>query len=230
MKFVCMKKDDIAKAIADRIVSIINSKEKPILGLATGSTPLPLYNELVKRYEEGKVSFKKVTSFNLDEYLGLNPDNDQSYRYFMNHHLFDHIDINKDNTNFPSVDNYAVYDKMIEDAGGVDLQVLGIGSNGHIAFNEPGTPFESLTHVTKLAESTIKDNSRFFESIDEVPKEAISMGLSSILKSKRIVLIAGLNKSRIIGELKKEIITENIPASILNKHNNTTIYIEKAGN
>lgn len=230
MKFVEKSLDEIYDLIAEEIIELVNRKNDCILGLATGSSPIGVYDRLIKAYQDGRVSFKNVKTFNLDEYVGLDSSNDQSYRYFMNHHLFDHIDINKDNTNFPSVDNYAVYDKMIEDAGGVDLQVLGIGSNGHIAFNEPGTPFESLTHVTKLAESTIKDNSRFFESIDEVPKEAISMGLSSILKSKRIVLIAGLNKSRIIGELKKEIITENIPASILNKHNNTTIYIEKAGN
>ena len=235
MKFVCMSKDDIAKDIAKRIITIINSKENPILGLATGSTPLPLYAELVKAYKEGKVSFKNVRTFNLDEYVGLDESNEQSYRYFMNHNLFSHIDIDLKNTNVPNGlikdEDPSYYDKMIEEAGGIDIQVLGIGSDGHIAFNEPGASFDSLTHIEALKESTIKDNSRFFKSIDEVPRYSITMGLKSIMNAKEIVLIAtGKAKAKVIDELKKGIISEDLPASILNKHSNVTIYVDEEAN
>ena len=235
MKFVVLNKDDIAKDIADRIVSLIKTKERPILGLATGSTPLPLYEELIKRYKKGEVSFKNVKTFNLDEYIGLDELNDQSYRYFMNHNLFSHIDIDLNNTYVPNGliknEDPSYYDKMIKEAGGIDIQVLGIGTDGHIAFNEPGASFDSLTHIEALKESTIKDNSRFFDSIDDVPRYAITMGLKSIMNAKEIVLIAtGKAKAKVISELKKGIISNDLPASILNKHNNVTIYVDEEAN
>ena len=235
MKFIVLNKDDIAKDIADRIVSLIKTKERPVLGLATGSTPLPLYEELIKRYKEGEVSFKNVKTFNLDEYIGLDELNDQSYRYFMNHNLFSHIDIDLNNTYVPNGliknEDPSYYDKMIKEAGGIDIQVLGIGTDGHIAFNEPGASFDSLTHIEALKESTIKDNSRFFDSIDDVPKYAITMGLKSIMNAREIVLIAtGKAKAKIISELKKGIISNDLPASILNKHNNVTIYVDEEAN
>ncbi len=235
MKYVVLNKDDIAKDIADRIVSLIKTKEKPVLGLATGSTPLPLYEELIKRYKEGEVSFKNVKTFNLDEYIGLDELNDQSYRYFMNHNLFSHIDIDLNNTYVPNGlikdEDPSYYDKMIKEAGGIDIQVLGIGTDGHIAFNEPGASFDSLTHIEALKESTIKDNSRFFASIDDVPRYAITMGLKSIMNAREIVLIAtGKAKAKVISELKKGIISNDLPASILNKHNNVTIYVDEEAN
>lgn len=235
MKFIVLNKDDIAKDIADRIVSLIKTKERPILGLATGSTPLPLYEELIKRYKEGEVSFKNVKTFNLDEYIGLDELNDQSYRYFMNHNLFSHIDIDLNNTYVPNGlikdEDPLYYDKMIKEAGGIDIQVLGIGTDGHIAFNEPGASFDSLTHIEALKESTIKDNSRFFASIDDVPRYAITMGLKSIMNAREIVLIAtGKAKAKVISELKKGIISNDLPASILNKHNNVTIYVDEEAN
>ena len=235
MKFIVLNKDDIAKDIADRIVSLIKTKERPVLGLATGSTPLPLYEELIKRYKKGEVSFKNVKTFNLDEYIGLDELNDQSYRYFMNHNLFSHIDIDLNNTYVPNGliknEDPSYYDKMIKEAGGIDIQVLGIGTDGHIAFNEPGASFDSLTHIEALKESTIKDNSRFFDSIDDVPRYAITMGLKSIMNAKEIVLIAtGKAKAKVISELKKGIISNDLPASILNKHNNVTIYVDEEAN
>ena len=235
MKFVVLNKDDIAKDIADKIVSLIKTKERPVLGLATGSTPLPLYEELIKRYKKGEVSFKNVKTFNLDEYIGLDELNDQSYRYFMNHNLFNHIDIDLNNTYVPNGlikdEDPSYYDKMIKEAGGIDIQVLGIGTDGHIAFNEPGASFDSLTHIEALKESTIKDNSRFFASIDDVPRYAITMGLKSIMNAREIVLIAtGKAKAKVISELKKGIISNDLPASILNKHNNVTIYVDEEAN
>ena len=235
MKFIVLNKDDIAKDIADKIVSLIKTKERPVLGLATGSTPLPLYEELIKRYKKGEVSFKNVKTFNLDEYIGLDELNDQSYRYFMNHNLFNHIDIDLNNTYVPNGlikdEDPSYYDKMIKEAGGIDIQVLGIGTDGHIAFNEPGASFDSLTHIEALKESTIKDNSRFFASIDDVPRYAITMGLKSIMNAREIVLIAtGKAKAKVISELKKGIISNDLPASILNKHNNVTIYVDEEAN
>ena len=192
-----------------------------------------VYNKLIEAYNNGEVSFKDVKSFNLDEYVGLSEEHEQSYRYFMNHNLFDHIDINKENTHVPSgnvenEENLEQYDALIEEAGGIDLQILGIGSDGHIAFNEPGTSFNSLTHIAELAPSTISDNSRFFESIEEVPTKAVTMGLASIMKAKKIVLIAtGESKADAVKGLLMGLITEKVPCSILRKHPDVTIYVDR---
>lgn len=224
-----LDKENIDKEVTKKIVSIIRKKPNMVLGLATGSTPLGVYKTLVETYNKGRVSFKDVKTFNLDEYVGIEDTHEQSYRYFMNTNLFDHIDIDKKNTHFP--DNKTktpeTYDEKIKQCGGVDFQVLGIGSNGHIAFNEPNTPFDSLTHIVNLTESTIKDNSRFFNSIDEVPKQAVSMGLKSIMNAKEIILIAlGKNKAEAIAKLLKDEPSEALPASILKNHKKVTIYCD----
>lgn len=226
MRIFIKTRDEIASEIANRVLDLVKNKPNCVLGLATGSSPLMTYQKIIEGSKEQNISFSEVTSFNLDEYKDNN-DVTQSYRYFMNTNLFDHIDIKKENTNFPSEENYSRYDKMIEEKGGVDFQILGLGSDGHIAFNEPNTPFDSLTHIAKLDESTIKDNSRFFKSIDDVPTEAITMGLQSIMRSKEIVLIAtGKNKAEAV---RRMIFTNDIscPASILNGHNNVTIYVDE---
>ena len=179
---------------------------------------------MIKAYQEGKVSFKNVKTFNLDEYLGLDGNHDQSYRYFMNHNLFNHIDINEENTHVPGFINS---DEEIALKGGIDIQLLGLGSDGHIAFNEPGTPFDSLTHITELTEQTISDNSRFFASIEDVPTKAVTMGLKSIMNAKKIVLIAtGKNKADVVRQLIHGEISEALPCSILKKHDDVTIYVD----
>ena len=199
---------------------------------STGSTPEGVYKLLVEAYNKKEVSFKNVKSYNLDEYVGLEETHNQSYRYFMNSHLFNHIDIKLENTHIPSnkddENNLEIYDQKIKEAGGIDIQILGIGSNGHIAFNEPGTSFNSNTHIVTLKESTISDNSRFFNSIDEVPKQAITMGLNSIMQAKRIILIAfGKNKQEAIYKMMALDPSEELPASILQNHPNVTIYCDE---
>lgn len=228
-----MSKEEINEEVSNEIVELILNKPHCVLGLATGSTPIGVYDKLIEKYNKNKVSFKNVTTFNLDEYIGLEINHPQSYHYFMNDHLFSHIDIDVNNVHVPDGIDYeksaGEYDANIENAGGIDFQILGIGSNGHIAFNEPGTSFNSLTHVVNLKESTIKDNSRFFNSIEEVPTKAISMGLASIMKAKRVVLIAtGENKSDAILKLASKEVTTDLPASILVNHPNVTIYADEA--
>ena len=179
-----------------------------------------------------EVSFKDVTTFNLDEYLGLDGTHDQSYRYFMNVNLFNHIDINKENTHVPSGfvtsdAEAALYDEAINAKGGIDIQLLGLGSDGHIAFNEPGTPFNSLTHIAELTEQTISDNSRFFEKIEDVPTKACTMGLQSIMNAKKIVLIAlGKGKVEAVRKLVHGEIDIQWPCTILKNHPNVTIYVD----
>lgn len=233
MKVIVGNNEQISKLIAEEFIKQVNEKPNSVLGLATGTSPLKVYVNMIKAYKNGKVSFKDVVTFNLDEYIGLEGTHKQSYRYFMNDNLFDHIDIDKNNTHvLLGVGDYLAYanqyDELIKQAGGIDLQILGIGSDGHIAFNEPGTPFDSLTHVAELAESTIKDNSRLFNDISEVPTKAVTMGLKSIMNAKRIVLIAtGKNKAQAIYNLLKGKMTEEVPCSILQKHPDCTIYVDE---
>ena len=225
--------EEVNKCVAQEFIDLINSKKNPVIGLATGSTPLGVYKNLVNAYKNKEVSFAHVESFNLDEYVGLNEDHNQSYRYFMNNNLFNHVDIDINKTSIPSDDvnsenHYSKYDDKIKEHGGIDIQLLGIGSNGHIAFNEPGTSFDSLTHIVTLKESTIKDNSRFFSSIDEVPTSAISMGLKSIMNARRIILMAfGKNKAQAIHDLFYKDPSVNLPASILSTHDNVIIYCDE---
>lgn len=231
MDIKVLKEREIYNEIAKDIIDLINDKHDCVLGLATGSTPLGIYKNLQESYLKGEVSFKDVRTFNLDEYVGLKNEHPQSYYMFMRNNLFDKIDINLNNVHFPSGktnEELQNYDLEIEKNGGIDFQILGIGSNGHIAFNEPGTPFSSMTHFVKLKDSTRIDNSRFFNSIDEVPTHAITMGLQTIMKAKRIVLIAlGENKSEAIFRLFNETQNEDLPASILLSHPNVTIYCDE---
>ena len=233
MRVKIQTKEKMNEEIAQLFIDTVNENPNCVLGLATGSSPLGVYSKLIEAYKDGKVSFKDVRTFNLDEYVGLSEDHEQSYRYFMNHNLFDHIDIAKENTHVPcgnveSEEGLDSYDNLIDEAGGIDLQILGIGSDGHIAFNEPGTSFDSLTHIAELAQSTINDNSRFFESVDQVPTKAVTMGLASIMKAKKIVLIAtGESKADAVKGLLMGLITEKVPCSILRKHPDVTIYVDR---
>lgn len=222
-------KIDIGLAIAKEIIKDIKNNPKLNLGLATGSSPLPLYKSLIELSKLENISFKDITTFNLDEYYGLSNDNKESYHYFMNENLFKYLDFSKDSHYFPSIDNVNNYDEIIDNHGGIDIQILGIGANGHIAFNEPNTPIDSVTHITNLANKTILDNSRFFSNIDEVPTKAITMGLSTILKAKKIYLIAtGKNKAEAISIMLKGKYIESLPASALNlKKDNVYIYLDK---
>ena len=220
---------DIGLAIAKEIIKDIKNNPKLNLGLATGSSPLPLYKSLIKLSKLKNISFKDITTFNLDEYCGLSNDNKESYHYFMNENLFKYLDFSNNSHYFPSIDNVNNYDEIINNHGGIDIQILGIGANGHIAFNEPNTPIDSVTHITNLANKTILDNSRFFSNIDEVPTQAITMGLSTILKAKKIYLIAtGKNKAEAISIMLKGKYIKECPASALNlKSDNVYIYLDK---
>lgn len=231
MKFI--KADNyekLSRHAANLISAQVISKPKCVLGLATGSSPLGTYKLLIEWYNKGDLDFSGVTSVNLDEYVGLNSSNNQSYRYFMDNNLFNHINIDKSKTFVPNgcAENLEIegenYDNRIISLGGIDLQLLGIGLDGHIGFNEPADCFIKNTHVVDLHESTIKANARFFKNEDEVPKKAITMGMASIMQAKKIVLIAN-------GEAKREIIekaffgpiTPHIPASILQIHPDVTV-------
>lgn len=236
MKLFVEKNYDALSQRASRIlIEEIRKKKDIVLGLATGSTPIGTYKELIKAHVENGLDFSKVKSFNLDEYIGLDGNHPSSYRYFMDEELFNHINIDKSNTYVPNgraenLEQYCKeYDKLIEDCGGIDIQVLGIGTNGHIAFIEPAEELVTCTSVVKLKENTIKDNSRFFKSIDEVPCTAISMGICSILKAKKIILLAsGKNKAEAMAKiLNNEIISTHIPASLLRLHPDVTIIVDE---
>ena len=232
MKVIVGTKEEVVRKAAQRYVELLNRKPEAVLGLATGSTPLDLYAELARLCAEGKLSFAKAKSFNLDEYIGLEGTHDQSYRYFMDHNLFEHIDIRPENTHVPSgfVKDDAEaerYDAEIAAAGGVDLQLLGIGNNGHIGFNEPLTPFTSLTHIVKLTESTREANKRFFNSIDEVPTHAVTMGIHTVMLAKSIILMAfGTGKAEIIKATVEGRPTISVPASLLQLHEDVEVYLD----
>lgn len=221
---------DLSRKAANVISAQVILKPNSILGLATGSTPIGTYEQLIDWYQKGDIDFSKVTSVNLDEYCGLSPENPQSYRYFMNQHFFHHININPLNTNVPNGlaenpdDECTRYEKLIADLGGIDLQLLGIGHNGHIGFNEPDNSFEKTTHIVELDETTRKANARFFETLEEVPEKAITMGIKSIMQSKKILLIAnGPDKQDIIQKALFGPVTPEIPASILQFHPDLTV-------
>ncbi len=226
--------DELSLEAANIVADVIKNNPKAVLGLATGSSPIGLYKELIKKYEASEISFKDVKTINLDEYIGLSGDHDQSYRYFMNTNLFDHIDIDKDNTYIPNgvAEDLELesrnYDEIVESLGGQDIQILGVGENGHIGFNEPDSKLLTPTHVADLLESTIVANSRFFDSTDDVPKQAISMGLGSIFKSKKIILVAsGQNKANAIKSLQNDYITPQIPVTLLKLHPDVTVVVDK---
>ncbi len=231
---VCDSYDQLSSVAADMIVRQINKKPDSVLGLATGSTPLGMYKELVRINKLKGVDFSQVTTFNLDEYVGLDPKNPCSYHYYMYDNFFAHININKERINIPNGISNDIekmckeYDKKIEEAGGIDLQILGIGHNGHIGFNEPGEFLKVGTHKTKLSSETIKANSRFFSSCDAVPNKAVTMGLGNILRSKEIILLAsGESKADIIKKALNGTITTNVPASFLQLHPKVCVILDK---
>ena len=227
MRIICAKDyKEMSEMAADIIGAQVLLKPDAVLGLATGSTPIGTYEELVRRYEAGRLDFSKIKTVNLDEYRGLTKDNDQSYYYFMHSHLFDHININKNNTKVPDgMEPDAIkagqdYENIIKNYGGIDLQLLGLGNNGHIGFNEPCDEFIDKTHVVDLTESTIEANKRFFASADDVPKQAYTMGIGSIMRAKRVLMIvSGKGKADIVKEAFFGPITPKVPASILQLHN-----------
>lgn len=236
MKIHVFKGDrELAQAGAGIIAAEILRKPDAVLGLATGSSPLGIYQALIDLHKEGIISFADVTSFNLDEYLGLDPSHPESYHTYMAENFFNHVDQPEDKRHIPNgiaedaeAESLA-YDQAIEDAGGIDLQLLGIGTNGHIGFNEPDAVFAGMTHVVDLAESTIEANSRFFDSIDEVPRKAVSMGIRSIMQAKRIVLIAtGEAKAEAIRRTVQGPIDPDCPASILQVHPDAILLVDRA--
>lgn len=219
---------------ADVIAGVLAAKKDMIMGLATGSTPVPMYREMARRCDAGEMDFSAARSFNLDEYIGLPETHDQSYRYFMNDNLFNHINIDKANTHVPCgigadhAADAAHYDEMIEAAGGIDIQVLGIGNNGHIGFNEPSNVFIRGTHVVDLTESTIDANKRFFEKREDVPKQAITLGMGGIMGAKKVIMLAfGKGKAEAVRAMLKGEIDPKMPASILQLHKDVTLLIDE---
>ncbi|WP_102349210.1 glucosamine-6-phosphate deaminase [Bacillus sp. Marseille-P3661] len=217
------------------IAKKLDQLENPVFGLATGSTPEGLYKCLIEKFNQGKVTFKNITTFNLDEYVGLEKDNPNSYHTYMKEKFFKHIDISMDRVHLPNgvaanlQQECSDYEKLIQTAGHIDVQILGLGINGHIGFNEPGTPFSSRTHIVELDESTRQANARFFSSIEQVPVKAITMGIDTIMESKEILLIvSGEKKANALARLIKGETSENFPASILKKHKHVTIIADKS--
>ena len=226
---------DVSRKAANIMSAQIIMKPNAVLGLATGSTPVGMYKQLIEWYKKGDLDFSQITSVNLDEYKGLSGDNDQSYRYFMNTNLFDHVNIDKARTYVPngleedSEKACADYNEIIRSVGGIDMQLLGIGGNGHIGFNEPGAAFEKETHCVDLTESTIKANARFFETMDDVPKQAYTMGIKTIMQAKKILIVAsGEDKAEIVQKAFFGPITPQVPASVLQLHNDVTLVADEA--
>lgn len=226
--------EQIGIAAGNYMCGQVLQKPDSVLGLATGSTPIKAYKQMIDLYSKGVVDFSQVTTFNLDEYVNLDVKDENSYHTFMHENLFDHVNIPEENINF--LDGNAQdleqecrdYEKKIKKAGGIDIQLLGIGSNGHIAFNEPADCFQRWSHVVTLKESTVKDNSRFFKSIDEVPTQAVTMGIGSIMQAKKILIIAlGTNKAKAIKQLIDGNVTPMCPASVLQFHTDVTLMLDK---
>lgn len=231
MRFITTKNyEELSLKAAEMICGVVSLKPSCVLGLATGSTPLGAYEKIIKKYEEGAVDFSQVQTVNLDEYVGLDGTNEHSYRYFMDKNLFLHINIDRENTHVPNglaedaTAEGEAYDALIESIGGIDLQLLGIGLDGHIGFNEPDSVFTKATHEVALDPSTIEANARFFASPDKVPRTAITMGMGSIMAAKRILLIAsGKKKKDIVERSFHGPIDPNVPASILQLHPDVTV-------
>lgn len=228
--------EEMSKLAAELIADVVRKKPRGVLGLATGSTPVGTYKEIIRMHKEEGLDFSQIVTFNLDEYVGLPPDHPESYRYFMNENLFNHINIRMENTHVP--DGMAKdipahcreYESMIKEAGGIDVQLLGIGANGHIAFNEPGSSLGSRTRVKTLTEKTRQDNARFFDNdINQVPKYAITMGIGTILESRKLILLAnGENKADAIARAIEGPITAQCPASVIQLHRDAIVIVDKA--
>lgn len=236
MKVIVAKDyQEMSDLACDIYIEEIKKNPEIILGLATGSTPKGLYKRLIEKYNEGEIDFSRVTTFNLDEYVGLSEEDESSYRYFMNEHLFNHINVRAERINIPNgkakdLEKFCDdYDERIKAAGGIDLMLLGLGEDGHIAFNEPGDYLNTCTNIAELAKSTIEVNSRFFDSIDDVPKTAITMGMAGILKSRKIILMAnGVKKHQAISVLLNEKkVTTRLPVSFLRIHPDVTVIVDE---
>lgn len=226
---------ELSERAAKIVIETVQNKPNAVLGLATGSTPIGLYNELIDDHAKNGTSYSKICTFNLDEYVGLEGSHPQSYLYFMREHLFNHIDILPENTFIPNgkaedmEKECGRYEELIKEKGGIDLQILGIGQNGHIGFNEPGTSFSSRTHMIQLTEDTRRANSRFFPSMEEVPTRAITMGIQTIMESRKIILlISGQAKKAALKRLLTDEISEDFPASVLKLHNDVTVITDIA--
>lgn len=226
---------DMSRKAANIISAQIITKPDCVLGLATGSSPIGTYDQLVEWYEKGDLDFSKVSSVNLDEYRGLDHTHDQSYYYFMHEHLFDRVNIDPANTNVPdgtepdAEKECKRYEELIASYGGVDLQLLGLGHNGHIGFNEPAPVFDKATHCVDLTESTIEANKRFFASADDVPKQAYTMGIGTIMKAKKIlVVVSGADKAEIVAKAFYGDVTPEVPASVLQFHPDVTVVVDEA--
>lgn len=230
---ICEDYETMSAEAAKIVAGVVNNKPNAVLGLATGSTPLALYKELIRMHRDEGLNFQHVTTFNLDEYVGLPPEHDQSYRYFMNENLFKHINVPIQNTHVPSgtTDNYAAfcqwYEDRIEQCGGIDIQILGIGSDGHIAFNEPGSSLASRTRIKTLAEPTINDNARFFDRKEDVPIYAVTMGVGTILEADRLLLVAnGENKASAVADAVEGPVCSLCTASALQLHPDATVVLD----
>ena len=226
----------VAENAAEWVAELINKKTDPVLGFATGSTPISLYQQLVNKYKAGQLSFKSTTSFNLDEYLGIKAESTQSYRHFMNNNLFDHVDIDKSKTFLPTCnqgenprEQGLAYEQKIKQANGVDLQILGIGANGHIGFNEPTSSLASRTRIKTLTQQTLTDNSRLFGENEFQPTLAMTMGIATILDARYVLLMAtGENKSQAVKEMVAGPLSAMCPASALQMHENAIVFLDKA--
>lgn len=231
---LCDTYEEISKNAAKLVAGQIYLKPNSVLGLATGSTPIGMYDELVRLYGNGEIDFKDVITFNLDEYYPISSENAQSYHYFMNQYLFSKINVLPKNvhilngeTNTPE-EECSAFDEMIERCGGIDLQILGIGRNGHIGFNEPDAALNTSTHVTDLTESTIEANARFFDNVESVPKQALTMGIATILKSEKIILLAnGKEKREAVSKLLTEDIDTEVPATMLKVHQDVVLICDR---
>jgi len=222
--------NDMSRKAANILSAQVILKPNSVLGLATGSTPLGIYRQLVEWYKKGDIDFSEVTTVNLDEYAGLPKDKTQSYHYYMKHNFWDHVNISPEKTYIPdgTADDAKAeclaYDRLIAGIGGIDMQLLGIGNNGHIGFNEPGTSFNTDTHLVKLTETTIEINRRFFDREEDMPRSAFTMGIRSIMQSKRILLVAsGAQKAEILNNAFLGPVTPSVPASVLQLHNDVTL-------
>ena len=226
--------NEMSKKAANIIAAQMILKPNSVLGLATGSSPIGTYKELIKKYEAGDIDFSDITTVNLDEYRGLPRTNDQSYYYFMNDNFFNHVNIDKARTHVPNGEEDAEvecgnYEALIKELGGIDLQLLGLGHNGHIGFNEPAEAFDKTTHCVDLTESTIEANKRFFASIDDVPKQAYTMGIGTIMAVKKIlVIVSGADKAAIVKKAFTGRVTPTVPASILQMHPDVTVVCDAA--
>ena len=234
MKIIVVKTyEELSEKASDIVEEVMRKNEKPVLGLATGSTPIGMYKDLIRKHKAGKLDFSKTITFNLDEYIGISKEDPSSYNYYMENEFFKHINIEKENAHVPkpSEEDQEIekYGKYLEECGGIDIQVLGIGPNGHIAFNEPDDYLLAHIGIVDLTEDTIKANSRFFQAIEYVPTKAVTMGMADIFAAKKIILLAnGLSKADAIKSLLKEnLISTRHPASLLKLHRDVTIIVDE---